>query len=157
MPRTCTICAHPERQAIDEALVDGASMRELAAKYRVSPDAIARHNAAHLPAKLARAAQAKEVAAADSLLVQVQTLQRRTLGILGKAERAADLRAAVGAIREARGNLELLAKLTGELDERPQVNILLLPQWQAIEQALVEVIEPHQVEAFRAKVAALPG
>jgi hypothetical protein len=54
MARSCTICTHPERQAIDQALASGATMRELAAKYRVSPDAMERHNGAHLPVLLQR-------------------------------------------------------------------------------------------------------
>jgi len=42
------------------------------------------------------------------------------------------LRTALSGIREARGNVELLAKLRGELDERPVVNILVAPQWIAL-------------------------
>ena len=49
-----------------------------------------------------------------SLLGEVRELQVRALGILAKAEEAGDLRAATGAIREARSTIELLAKLTGE-------------------------------------------
>jgi len=33
MARTCTICAHPERVAIDQALVAGVSLPILAARY----------------------------------------------------------------------------------------------------------------------------
>jgi hypothetical protein len=59
----------------------------------------------------------------------VRDLQTRALAILGKAEKTNDLRSALGAIREARSNLELLAKLVGELDERPTVNVMLDPAW----------------------------
>jgi hypothetical protein len=50
--------------------------------------------------------------------------------ILEKAEAADDLQAAIGAIHAARKNLELIGKLSGELNERPieegnlQVNIV---------------------------------
>jgi hypothetical protein len=33
MPMTCTVCAHPERKAIDKALVAGAAKRRIAADY----------------------------------------------------------------------------------------------------------------------------
>jgi hypothetical protein len=48
----------------------------------------------------------------------------------------------LGAIREARGNLELLAKLLGELDERP-VNVLLSPEWLNLRTVIVTALEPH--------------
>lgn len=119
MPRTCTVCSHPAREAIDEALVEGVAFPALAAKYGVSKDALSRHKAKHLPAKLVMARAAEDVAQADSLLDQVRDLQARAHRILDKAEGAGDLRTALGAIREVRGNLELLARLLGELNEQP--------------------------------------
>ena len=129
MPRSCTICEHPEREAIDRTLVGDASNRAVASLYDVSEAAVRRHKANHLPAKLVMAHAAEEVAQADTLLDQVRDLQRRALAILEKAEEAGELRTALGAIREARGNLELLAKLLGELDERPVVNLSVSSEW----------------------------
>ncbi|TAK32388.1 MAG: hypothetical protein EPO21_15335 [Chloroflexota bacterium] len=40
------------------------------------------------------------------------------------------------------GQTELLAKLLGELDERPQVNVLLAPEWQAMRATLVDALSP---------------
>ncbi len=54
MARTCTVCTHPDRSAIDLALVNGVSAHAVAAKYRVSEDAITRHRGNHLPATLAQ-------------------------------------------------------------------------------------------------------
>lgn len=67
-------------------------------------------------------------------------LQARTLTILDKAEDAGELRTALGAIREVRGNLELLAKLLGELDEKPQINILLSPEWLELRAVIVSAL-----------------
>ena len=39
--------------------------------------------------------------------------------------------------------IELLAKLIGKLDERPQVNILVNPQWIAARTAMMEVLAPY--------------
>jgi hypothetical protein len=127
VPRECTVCAHPDRAEIDEALVGGASNRSVASLYDVTEAAVRRHKANHLPAKLVMAQAAEEVAQADDLLAQMQDLQRRTLAILEAAETTNQHRTALSAIREARGNLELLAKLIGELDERPVVNLNLSP------------------------------
>jgi hypothetical protein len=154
VPRSCTICEHPDREAIDEALVAGSSNLSLSSLFAVSEQALRRHKANHLPAKLVMAQAAEEVAQADTLLEQVRDLQRRALDILDKAEEAGELRTALGAIREARGNLELLAKLLGELDERPQMNLNLAPEWLELRAVIVTALEPHP-EALRAVVGAL--
>src|SRR5687768_3337477 len=111
MPRLCTVCTHPERAAIDAALVSGEPMRGIARRFAVSEDALNRHRRDHIAATLAKAADAESVAA-DDLLGQVRFLQAKALGILSSAEAAGSLNVALGAIREARGNVELLAKLT---------------------------------------------
>ncbi len=143
MPRSCTVCSHPGREAIDEALVGGASNRSVASLYDVSEAAVRRHKANHLPAKLVMAHAAEEVAQADDLLGQVQDLQARTLAILEAAEGTKQHRTALSAIREARSNLELLAKLLGELDDRPQVNVLVSPEWLELRVAIVGSLEGY--------------
>jgi hypothetical protein len=143
MPRTCTICQHPHREAIDLALVGGAALSETAALFRVSNDAVSRHKANHLPAKLVRAQEAAEVAEADDLLAQVRDLQARTLAILEASEASREHRTALGAIREARSNLELLAKLLGELDDRPQVNVLISTEWLQLRTTIITALDAH--------------
>jgi hypothetical protein len=143
MPRSCTVCEHPDRETIDRALVGGASNRSAASLYDVSEAAVRRHKANHLPASLVMAQAAEEVAQADSLLEQVRGLQSRAYGILDKAEEAGELRTALGAIREARGSLELLAKLLGELDERPVFNLHLNAEWIEVRTAIVQALGPH--------------
>ena len=143
MPRSCTICEHPDREAIDRSLVGDSSNLSVSSLFGVSESAVRRHKANHLPAKLVMAQAAEEVAQADELLQQVRDLQGRALAILGKAEAAGDLRTALGAIREARGNLELLAKLLGELDERPVVNLDVSPEWLELRAVIVGALEPH--------------
>ncbi len=140
MPRSCTICEHPERAVMDRALAAGASNRSVASLCDVSEAAVRRHKANHLPAKLVIAEKAAEVAQADDLLEEVCGLQARTLAILEAAEETGELRTALAAIREARSNLELLAKLLGELDERPQVNILIAPE---VRHAIVAALAPY--------------
>ncbi len=49
MPRTCTVCAHGERAAIDEALAAGEPVHDLEKRYRLGTDDLTRHRATHLP------------------------------------------------------------------------------------------------------------
>lgn len=55
-----------------------------------------------------------------------------------------------------RGHLELCARLTGELDTRPQVNILVLPEWISLRDRIVQAVAQFP-EARAAILAALPG
>jgi hypothetical protein len=154
VPRSCTVCTHEARKEIDRALVAGEPFRNIAERFGTSAAALHRHKADHLPVKLTKAREAEEVAQADDLLSQVRDLQARALAILDKAEAAGELRTALSAIREARGNLELLAKLLGELDDRPQINLTISPEWLELRAVIVTALEPHP-EALRAVVGAL--
>jgi hypothetical protein len=115
MPRRCTVCNHPERHNIDGALVTGAPYRSVAKRFGLSESAVYRHKTDHLPKHMVKAKEAEEVAQADDLLEQVRNLQTHALDILGHAEESGDLRTALAAISQARGNLGLLGKLAGEL------------------------------------------
>jgi len=49
MPRSCTVCAHDAREAIDRALAGGESVSGVATRYGLSWDAVKRHGVVHLP------------------------------------------------------------------------------------------------------------
>jgi hypothetical protein len=155
MPRTCTVCAHPEREAIDKALLSGGNCRGLSALYRVSEDAILRHKNKHLPAAMVQAQGVAEVTHADNLLDQVRDLQRQAKTIKDKAETAGDLRTAIAGIREMSRIIELLAKLQGELQEGQTINVLIAsPAWIKTRTAVLKALEGHP-EARQAVVKAL--
>jgi hypothetical protein len=156
MPRRCTVCDHPERHSIDEALVTGAPYRSVAKRFERSESAVYRHKTEHLPAHLLKAKEVEEAARADDLLDQVRNLQAHALDILERAEKAGDLRTALAAISQARGNLELLGKLAGELDERPVVNLNVSPEWLELRGVIVGALEPYS-EARGAVLSALEG
>ncbi len=150
------MCAHDARAEIDRALVASEPLRTIADRWSVSKTSLMRHKAEHVPATLAKAQEAQEVARADDLLAGVRALQARTLAILEAAEEASQHRTALAAIREARSNLELLAKLLGELDERPAVNLVLSPEWLELRTVVVGALEPHP-DARGAVLRALGG
>ena len=55
MSRVCTGCDHPERRAIDEALVGGDAKTKLSSLFAVSEQELRRHRENHPPAKLVHA------------------------------------------------------------------------------------------------------
>jgi len=169
MPRSCTICTHPERAAIDSLIVAGTSLREITGRFPLSKSAVDRHKAEHLPAALTKAQAAAEVAHADTLLDQVkaarnrlETLQRVAEGVVNRAMATDDLKIALDAIRtaatvsrESRGYLDLLGELQGELDRRAQVNVLVAnPEWVTMRTTILTVLQAHP-EARRDVVTAL--
>ena len=156
MPRVCTICTHAERDAIDRALVAGEPIRGLSALYGVSERALGRHRDNHLPAALAQAEAAAEVARGDDLLDQVDQLLRWARGIIAEAAKAKDLRTALQGIREARGCLELMGQLMGQIEKGQTVNVLVLPEWVEVRAVVVAALAPYP-EARAAVAAALEG
>ena len=144
MPQACTVCAHPERRAIDRELVAGHQVnRKIAQGRGLTEAAVWRHAANHLPAALVKAEAAREVAHADDLLAQVRDQRGQALAIYEKADAAGSYVAAIAALREARGCLELLGELLHELDRRPTVNLLVAPEWLAVRAALLAALGPH--------------
>jgi hypothetical protein len=115
VPRVCTICRHERREEIDRALLSRAPLRTIADRWSVSKTAVIRHRE-HVGAMLAKAAEKQEEARGDRLLDQLLDLQSRTLALLAEAEDDDDRRTRLGAIREARSNLELIGRFLGELD-----------------------------------------
>ena len=154
MPRRCTVCTHEQKEQIDQALVAGEPLRDVAGRFGISKSSLARHKDAHLPTILAKAQAAEEVAQADDLLGQIEDLRRQAQAIKDQAMKTNDLRTALQGIRELVRIVELLAKLRGELDERAQINILLLPEWVQVRTRLLYALTPYP-EARQAAAAAL--
>jgi hypothetical protein len=111
MPRACTICTHRDRQPIDHALAISTPNRRIATQYAVTESALRRHKSDHLPMAMVKAVEAAEVVHGGSLLDHTRSLHTKALRILATAERANNLGIALAAIREARGVMELLAKM----------------------------------------------
>lgn len=55
MGRPCTICTHAQREAINQALQEGDSFRDIAAEYAVSKTALHRHWQVHVAPEPANA------------------------------------------------------------------------------------------------------
>ncbi|MEO7474680.1 MAG: hypothetical protein ABIY46_05040, partial [Gemmatimonadales bacterium] len=65
-----------------------------------------------------------------------------------------DLKTALGGIREARGCLELLGRLEGELQDAPAVNVTVSPEWGIMREIIVGALESYP-DAKRAVAQAL--
>ncbi len=142
MPRSCTVCLHPERHAVNVALVQREPYRHIASRYSVSTGALQRHAKDHLPELLAKAKDAVDVAEADDLLSRLEALQSRTLAVLEAVEGTENYSIALAAIREARSNLELIGRVTKELESMPTINLTLNPEYLEARAVIVHALEP---------------
>lgn len=148
------MCGHTAIKAINKGLIDGVPIRHLVQQYALSRDALYRHKREHLPKVMVKAKEVAEVAQADTLLDQLRRLQASTMEIL-KRNNGADDRLALSAIREARGNLDLIGRLLGELDESPKVAVLINnPEWVNIRGVILQALDGYP-EAKEAVVNAL--
>lgn len=143
MPRSCTVCTHPNRAEIDRALISGTALRDIARRWSVSKDAAARHKADHLPATLTKAKEAEDVAHAIDVVRQLRAINAAALGVLRDARDRKDGELVLKAVDRVYRQIELQAKLIGELDERPTVNVLVAPQWLAVRAAMLDALRPY--------------
>ena len=127
MARKCTVCAHPQREELDQALVSGQSTSEIIARYStvctIGRMALQRHKERHLPQTLILSKDAEEVSRSDQLLEKLAKLEQNTLQIGEKAEKGGDWRTALAAIKDQIRIVELQAKIQGVLDERMRLTI----------------------------------
>jgi hypothetical protein len=141
MPRKCLVCESEELKAIDTALVDNEPIRKIASRFGFSTAGVQRHRLNHLPKLLLKAREAKEIVHAASLvdrakakdaeeIVHASSLMNRVERVMARCEmiaetatKAGDWTPAISASRELRGCLELLGKLSGEIQTGAKIGI----------------------------------
>ena len=143
MPRSCTICHHVQRAEIDAALVAGGSYRDIAGQFHMSKTAVARHASEHISTAIAKSQEAREEAHALDVVRQLKAINATTVAILREARAEGDPDTALKAIDRIQRQIELQAKLLGDLEDRPQVNILVAPEWVSVRAALLTALAPY--------------
>ena len=121
MPRRCTICDHPDREAIDKALMDSRnSIRNIARQFAVSHHALGRHRKRHISAAVAVALDKHDEALGIDVLADCDRLRNAALQILEQAIKAKQGRTALAAIREARETLKMHGAILFEAQRQRQ-------------------------------------
>jgi hypothetical protein len=143
MPRTCTVCTHERRGEIDRALVSGTSFRIISKRCSVSPSALFRHKRDHLPAHLVRAKEEETVGEAIDVVRQLKAINVACLEILQKSRADGAHAVSLRAVDRIQKQIELQAKLLGELQDGggPQVNVLIAPEWHEVRVTVLQALE----------------
>jgi hypothetical protein len=152
MPRKCLVCESQETRNIDEMLVNRVSISEISRTFKIPYHSIDRHKKNHVSKTLTKAKHAEEVTAATSLLGRVERIMARCESIAEAATRERDWSPAIAASRELRGCLELLGRLSGELQRGTQVGIQIVS---GVPAKMVAVGSPEWEESFREYLDAL--
>jgi hypothetical protein len=134
MPRLCAVCAHPERQAIDRAIIAGEPKSAISRRWELGPDAVERH------AKIGHVVRNEQIIAAknmltpasggDDIVEKLQELIKIVRGMMDGSIQNNQYLTSLACARELVRIYELVAKLTGQLDESARVNIALVQQQQ---------------------------
>lgn len=140
MARLCTICFHPERAAIESAIVTGESYRHIASQYNVGYKSVERHIAEHIRNSVEQSQVAVEEARGLDVVKQLKDINEISRAILKEARDDKDNDTALKAIDRISKQLELQAKLLGDID-RP-VAVYLSSEWLDIRKALVRALSP---------------
>lgn len=115
MPRACSVCTHPLRDAIDRALVESAPIRRIAADHGLAETSVRRHADRHLPSTLVLAAEAAEVTRADGLLAEARRLHGEAVNALETAKAAGHFGAVLQALDRAQRSVVMLSTLLDRL------------------------------------------
>jgi hypothetical protein len=121
MPR-CHACKSERRAEIEGALLRNVPLRRISEDVGLSVACLFRHRQ-HLPLKLMQAERAREVTEASTLLQRIETLITECREIASAARKEKNWGAATGALRETRGCLELLGRLSGELQAAASLHL----------------------------------
>lgn len=161
----CTVCAHRERAAIDVAIARGVSLNAIAKRAGLGPDSLARHSRHHLlPPQRAKLIAGPDLSIdlprlreteSQSLLLHLVSLRHRLFATLDQMEEHADGHGLATISSQLHKNLELTAKLLGDLNTGSTTinNVLVLPEYVALRIALVDALAPFP--AARQAVAAV--
>ncbi len=142
MPRTCTICTHEQRPEIDSALLAEEAYRHIAARFGTSTGALQRHRE-HLPKQLVKAQEQEDVRQAIDVVKQLKAINGATLAILKEARADKNGELALKAVDRIQRQLELQAKLLGELQQEGTINVTISPEWLTLRAVVIAALRPY--------------
>jgi hypothetical protein len=148
----CSVCSHPDHQAIDQALITGAAtLAALSKQYNLSTSALDRHKA-HLQAKVGRAKGRLQDNLLQSCLFWLVQALEMSMQTAAAAQAEGNHRIVLQALAQGARLLKVLLKQDLPLDDRLVFDLLTSPQWTAENGFL-----PHDSQILAAGRGALAG
>jgi hypothetical protein len=156
-PGGCAVCKFERRHAVDLALTYGQSARSVAEQFELPYDAVIRHKDRHLSAamraSILTASKPSEVDVealtkqeAQGLLAHLVAMRARLSAHAQACAAIGDHKGAIQAEKVTLADLELTAKLVGQLIARSEVvhqYVTLTPSYLRLREALLRILRPH--------------
>jgi hypothetical protein len=125
--------------------VSSPSKRGIASKYGVSDAALTRHKVGHISKSLRAVHERRKERGDIALYDRVDGWVARLEAVVERAEQRGGKEFLAGA-KELRGWLRFYGEVTGELDTRPQVQVLNVTQsadWQMLSNIIEQALAPY--------------
>jgi hypothetical protein len=125
----CTICNHPQRQTIDQALIAGSvTLAALSQEYGLSTSALHRHKA-HLQAKVNRAQDQLQDNLHQGCIFWLSQALEMAMQTAVAAQTEGNGKLVLQAIQQGTRLINIILKQDFHLDDRVVYGILTSPQW----------------------------
>lgn len=150
----CKTCAHPQRRSIEiDFLFKDMTIKQLVEKWDISQPALHNHLNKHMSDEHKqelyahmRLQAAEGVVEADRVDV-VATLKKLSVEaelFLQQAKDDKDIKSGISVIKELRAQLELTARVMGDLGPQKPSNILVdHPEWQKVKRVMMKVLSDY--------------
>lgn len=151
----CSICSNVARKEIEAAIAANVPNRAIARQHGVSKDAIARHkeNCIKPAIQLVKQEQMLDTGSiALNRMARDENLIDEALRLAWEGE-TKDVNLLIRLLQVSTKQIELRAKLEGDLDER-SIQITAIPEWVELRTMLIEALAAHP-QAKQAVIRAL--
>lgn len=126
---SCTVCNHPERQAIDLALLNRtATLAQLSAKHQLSQSALHRHKQ-HLLKKMGETQNRFQEMLREGSLFILNTFLNAVMDVAQTAGAEGDTRLTLQAVRQGTAIIKFMHKQDVPLSPDTVYRLLESPQW----------------------------
>jgi hypothetical protein len=143
----CTVCQHPKRREIDQALIAGsATLAILSQEHGLSTSALHRHKA-HLQAKVSRAKDLVQDNLRQGCLFSLSRALEMAMQTAETARAEGNSKVVLQAIQQGTRIIGIILKQDFQLDQAVVFEVLASPQWAA--QASLLPDDPQVLAASR--------
>jgi hypothetical protein len=143
MGRVCTICSHPARDNIEAALIRRVPYRTIVDRFKVTHGPLSRHTNDCLAEDVQQALREYRAKNGVKVLSKLSAMIDRLDAFLDRAEGAGDALEFRAVAAEWRKQLELIAKLQGELAQEGTVTVINNPEWIELRTVIVGALDAH--------------
>lgn len=121
----CQVCNlnKSDRLSAEKQVLAGGNVSQISRELGVSSESLRNHMNNHVSRQLIKSYEMREAIENAGLVTEIQDLLKRSKHILRRAERDDKLSLALGAIRETRGTLELMARICSTIFQIEQAQL----------------------------------